>query len=52
MKKEKTITFRISEDVLNEYKRECEKYGYTMSKKIRQFIINDLTAMKNEKTNN
>lgn len=52
MKKEKNIIIRVPEEMLNEYKTLCEENGYSMSKKIRNYIINEIKIMNNGKINN
>jgi len=49
MEKEKNLITRISESKLKEYKELCEKRGFTMSKRIRQFVENEIIQFKNEK---
>lgn len=52
MKKEKNMIIRMSEELLSEYKSMCEKKGYSMSKRIRNYISDEIKEVKNEKINN
>lgn len=52
MKKEKNIIVRLPEELLSAYKALCEKKGYSMSKRIRNFILCEIKKEKDEKTNN
>lgn len=52
MKKEKNMIIRLSEKLLSEYKTLCEEEGYSMSKRIRNFILSEIKKSKDEKTNN
>lgn len=51
MKKEKNIIVRLPEELLSEYKNLCEENGYSMSKRIRSYILNEIKKWKNEKAN-
>lgn len=52
MKNKKNMIIRMSEELLSEYKTLCEENGYSMSKRIRKYIISEIKEMKYEKTNN
>ena len=52
IKKEKNIIIRVPEEVLYKYKTLCEENGFTMSKKIRNYIINDIKTMVDFSINN
>ncbi len=52
MKKEKNIIVRLPEELLSEYKTLCENNGYSMSKRIRNFILCEIKKEKNEKVVN
>ena len=45
MKKQKQLLIKISPEILKTYKTLCEKMGYNMSQRIRNFIE---TEIKNE----
>lgn len=49
MKKEKNIIIRVSEETFVKYKNLCEEGGYAMSKKIRNYIINEIKKAENER---
>lgn len=51
MKKEKNMIIRMSEDLLSEYKLMSEEKGYSMSKRIRNYISDEVKKWKDEKTN-
>lgn len=51
-KKEKNIIIRVSEEILDKYKSLCENNGYAMSKRIRNYIINDIKTLDNERVDN
>lgn len=40
--KQKTLTIRISEELINDYRGYCRMNGYDVSKRIRLFISNEL----------
>lgn len=40
--KQKTLTIRISEELINDCRRYCRMNGYDVSKRIRLFISNEL----------
>lgn len=44
-KMEKNLNVRLTEDLLDKYKKFCDKNGYSISKRIRNFIEKE---MKNE----
>ncbi len=44
--KSKNIIVRVPETILNEYKSLCETNGYTMSKRLRNFINMEIKEMK------
>lgn len=52
MKKEKNMIVRLSEELLSEYKALCEKRGYSMSKRVRNFILNEIKEEKDERAVN
>jgi len=47
MKKEKNMIIRMPEELLSEYKNLCEENGFSMSKRIRKYIISEIKEMKN-----
>ena len=49
MKKEKTILIRIDETQHTEYKALCKKHGLNMSQRFRNFIIQEIKILKNDK---
>jgi predicted DNA-binding protein len=49
MKKEKNMIIRMPEELLSEYKELCEEQGYSMSKRVRKYILNEIKEIKNEK---
>jgi len=42
-KKTKLLTIRIDEQLLTSYKNYCDKYGYNISKRIRLYILSEIT---------
>ena len=42
----KNLNIRIEEELLDKYKKYCDKNGFSVSKKIRNHIINDLKKKK------
>lgn len=42
--KNKSFNIRITEDLLNEYKKHCEDHGYDLSKRVRLFMNADLSG--------
>jgi len=49
MKRKKAIVVTINEEDRIKYRLLCEKYSYNMTKRIRNFIIQDIKLMENEK---
>jgi len=47
MEKHKNMIIRIPEVKLFRYKELCEKNGYTMSKRIRNFIDEEIIELEN-----
>ena len=41
-KQDKNLNIRISTELLNKYKEFCEKNGYSLSKRIKNFIKKEL----------
>lgn len=52
MKKEKNMIIRLPEQLLSEYKSMCEESGYSMSKRIRNYISSEIKKFRDEKINN
>lgn len=52
MEKQKNdyLRIRLEGSIKKEYLKYCEKYGFTISKRIRLFIENELNNEKNERT--
>lgn len=50
--KKKNIIIRVPEEMLNQYKSLCEENGYSMSKRIRSYIIGEIKRMENGKVDN
>lgn len=42
----KNLNIRIEEKLLNEYRKYCNKNGFSISKKIRNHIVKDLKKQK------
>lgn len=49
MEKRKSLIIRLSENDLKSYKKLCEDNGFTMSKRIRNFIRNEMGSMVNKR---
>lgn len=46
MAKEKNINVRIDNELFEQYKNYCEKNSFTMSKRLRNYIISELNGKK------
>ena len=52
MGKEKMFSLRISEKLLEEYRKFCDENSINISKRIRRFIEMDLERSKSKQKNN
>lgn len=50
MKKEKNMIIRMPEELLSEYKKLCEEQGYSMSKRVRKYILSEIKEMEEIKS--
>ena len=41
-KQDKNMSIRINQELLEKYKNFCEKHGYSMSKRLKNFIKQEL----------
>lgn len=46
MNKDKLLNIRIDDNTYSQYKEFCDKNGYTISKRIRSYILNDIKTIK------